>query len=126
MGSLTTRRALWALFALLLAIGGYLALSACDFGLSPLFGRRFCKSVEPSAELTDERARQRGLLARLQEAELRAGEKPLCAPPRPPPLPCGGDGKPQCALPPKPKPEPSPHHEELIIPPRKEQLEGCW
>ncbi len=120
MHSFSTRRVLWALFALLLAVGGYVSLSACDLGFRPLFGLRYCEASSPPSGLAEERARQRGLLARLQEAELRAAEKPFCAPPvKPkPPIPPSENDQHEGDVP--------PHGEPMRIPERKQQLEGCW
>lgn len=105
---------MWALFAIMLAVEGYLALAACDLGIKPLFGLRYCKVDESPGALADELARRRQLLARLQEAELKKAQTPICEPPPPPHPP-----------PPPPAPDDG-SKDELKIPQHKEELEGCW
>lgn len=113
------RSALWGLFAVLLAIGGYLALAACDLGLQPLFGLRYCESHGQSlGARATENERRRALLARLQEAELRDAQTPLCPSQQEKPKPRADKSD----LPPR---EDGPK-QELKIPQRKEELEGCW
>jgi hypothetical protein len=138
MSSAAMSRVFWALFAGLLAAGGYLLLAACDLGIAPLFGLRYCKVAASSRELENEKAHHRALLARLGEAQLRVALLPTCKPPQPKtveeppgPLPSSPNTvvEPPGPLPSPPKtaeehPEPLPA--KLEVPKRKEELEGCW
>jgi hypothetical protein len=123
MSSAAMSRAFWALFAGLLAAGGYLFLTACDLGIAPLFGLRYCKVEASSRELENAKAYQRALLARLGEAQLRLALLPTCQPP--PKL----IEKPQESLLPLQKnvEKPQESSPDALGPiKRKEELEGCW
>ncbi len=127
MISAAWKHGLWALFAALIAGGGCLFFTACDFGISPLFGLSYCKVEAAPGELDHEKAHQRELLARLDEAQLGFAQLPACKPPPAPPSPV-----PPSPVPPEPGPgpdpsPPAPPADDLFeVPPSKEELEGCW
>src|SRR5262249_24800948 len=112
----------WAAFALLLVGIGVLFLAACDLGLRPLLGLRYC-TLAAMSDLAGERERERALRARIHEAELRIAQLPECAPepqPQPPPPPAPEPS-------PAPAPRPAPKAEEpLNIPSQVSDLKGCW
>ncbi|HXW23838.1 MAG TPA: hypothetical protein VEK73_03750 [Xanthobacteraceae bacterium] len=129
MGKLVNRRVLqgvaWTAFAALVVAIGVVFLAACDLGIKPLFGLRYCRSSAATPGLITERERERALRARIHEAELRIAQLPACAqtaqlPDAPPPEP----------LPPPPPPPPSPEppqqEDQLKIPTRIVDLQGCW
>jgi hypothetical protein len=62
--------AAWAGFALVVGCGGYLMLAACDLGIRPFFGLRYCKAQAEPDRFANERARERDLRDRIHEAEL--------------------------------------------------------
>jgi hypothetical protein len=126
--------ALWAAFAALAVSIGVLFLAACDLGIKPLFGLRYCAFGAAANGLTAERERERDLRVRLHEAELRIAQLPACsqnvppplpapAPPAPEPVPPAPESSP--ASPPPPPPEP-PKQDQLKIPTRLDELRGCW
>jgi hypothetical protein len=113
----------WATFAFIVAYAGNLALAACDIGVGPFFGLKYCMAPAAPDHLADQRGRERDLRTRIHQAELRIAQLPSCAPPRPP--------KTQAQIdtpPPQPKPQPSvdPPREELKIPKNLAELKGCW
>jgi hypothetical protein len=133
----------WTVFAFLVGCCGYLALAACDLGIRPLFALGYCSVHAAPDGLADQRARERGLLDRIHEAELHLARLPVCAPPPPPseskkearvvtpapqptptPQPTPAPGA-------SPTPEPSPTEtpqppEQLKIPKNLSELKGCW
>ena len=119
------RTALWCLFGILLVSAGFALLPACDFGLRPLFGLRYCGTAAKNDALVLERFRARNLEARIHEAELRLAEKPACPkspPPAPKPIPT-----PTLEPTPAPTPEIKPDEgERLKIPKKITELKGCW
>jgi hypothetical protein len=121
--------ALWICFAVLLLATGYVVLIACELGLSPLFGYRLCSLQAQPTSMTAEQDRQRALLDRIHETELRIAGLPGCAPnlppraefvPTPSPLPDPPSNPPD---PPSERAEP---RQELTIPARLDDLKGCW
>jgi hypothetical protein len=120
MSSSAMNLVFWALFAGLLAAGGYLFLAACDLGVAPLFGLHYCKVEAKSRELENEKAHQRALLARLGEAQLRLALLPTCQPP--PEKPPRKEEPPPKTVEERLGPSPA----DLVVPKRKEDLEGCW
>jgi hypothetical protein len=106
---------LWALVALLLFASGFLLLHACDLGLFPLFGDKFCVAVHSDA-LAAEKARMQQLQEQIREAELSLSQKPECGPPPPPP-------PPPAPVPPPPQPK---VEEQLKVPKKLTDLRGCW
>lgn len=96
MSSASIAHALWALFASLLAVSGYLFFAACELGIAPPFEYRYCKTGPSAEELAREKEHQRVLLARLNEAQVLYAQLPGCKQP------------------------------ELVLPKRKDELEGCW
>jgi len=120
------RTALWVLAATLLVACGLVLLRACDFGLMPLFGQRYCAVNKPDDALAAERARVQELQAQIREVELRIAEKPSCAPPPRPKI------EPDQTLPihdippPMTDPQPPKAEDQLKIPNRIADLKGCW
>lgn len=102
---------LWLAFALMVVSVEYVLLAACDLGLNPVFGLRYCKPEAPTraGRLRDEQDRERALRARLHEAQLRRARLSGCPPPN------------SAETPPRAK-----AGEELKIPVRREDLQGCW
>ena len=109
---------LWLVLAALLSGCGLLTLRACDLGLTPLFGGRYCAVAAQGDALAIERARARDLEERVREAELRIAEKPACAPPQ----------QPEKRREPTPPPTvpPIPPEQPLTVPKKISELKGCW
>jgi hypothetical protein len=131
--------AAWGAFAALLVGIGLVFLAACDLGLRPLFGLRYCQPAAAASDVTGERERERSLLARIHETELQLAQLPACAqetaPPSPPPEPPAPQPAPPpvpvppppAPQPPAPAPQPPPKpDDELKIPKRVDDLKGCW
>lgn len=117
------RTALWCLFGILLVSAGFALLPACDFGLRPLFGLRYCGTAAKNDALVLERFRARNFEGRIHEAELRLAEKPACPKPPPPPIAAPPAPAPGPSLPPETKPD---EGERLKIPKKITELKGCW
>lgn len=119
--------ALWAVFALALAVIAYQLLWACDLG-RPLFGLRYCKAqAAPQALDAAEKDKERSLRDRLRQAELRLAQLPPCAERSEPPK------RDETIEKPEPKKEetknedaPPQDREALKFPTKKEDLKGCW
>jgi hypothetical protein len=109
--------AAWTVFAVLVGSMGVVFLSACDLGIRPLFGLRYCQLNAASSQLNTARERERDLRARIHEAELRIAQFPACeqtaqapvptppAPERQPPAPEAPPPAPE-AQPPAPQAQP--------------------
>jgi hypothetical protein len=114
---------LWSAFGILILIGAYAALNACDFGVRPLFGSSACQVPEAKAALETERAREVQLQSRIHAAEIHFALLPAC--PKPVPLP---QPQPLPVKVPDPKPliaNPGPV-QTFEIPKKIEDLKGCW
>jgi hypothetical protein len=121
----------WTTFAFLVGCCGYLALTACDLGIRPLFALGYCSVHAAPDRLADQRARERDLRDRIHEAELRLARLPVCAAPPPPPEP----KKEAKVVTPTPQPPPTPQpaptetpqpQDQLKIPKSLSELKGCW
>jgi hypothetical protein len=116
--------ALWSAFALLILVGGYVMLRACDLGFKPLFGSASCAAPTLEAELATEREKRVLLQSRIHAEEIRFALLPACPislPPKPP--------APPQPVPPEPKPDPKPDPQivqKFEIPKHVEDLKGCW
>jgi hypothetical protein len=107
----------WLAFALLVAVGGRLMLTACEVRPWPVFGGIYCPIARPpTAPLIAEQERQRVLVSRLHTAERHLAALPVCQPPPPAEKPPAQE--PHAEEPPKP--------EELKIPTTLADLNGCW
>ncbi len=120
----------WLAFAALVVLGGRLMLDACEVRPWPVFGNAYCPRPPPrdSAALDAERDREQVLRSRLRRAEFQLAALPSCQPPAPePPPPMAPEPPPveKIADLPPPPPEP-PKSEDLKIPDRVEDLQGCW
>ena len=71
--------AAWVGFILVVGAVAYLALTACDLGIHPLFGLSYCPARATSA-LGAEQDRERALLDRLHQAQLDLARLPVCLP----------------------------------------------
>jgi hypothetical protein len=123
--------AAWTVFVLVIGAMAYLALSACDLGVHPLFGLSFCSRQAATNPFTTEQERERDLLDRLHQAQLNIARLPDCLPdpprrepdrraeivPSPTPTP---------TPPPMPTPTPSPTPELMTMPRNLDELKGCW
>src|SRR5712664_2213701 len=76
---------LWAGFGILILIGGYVALNACDFGTSSLSASGFCHALTENAALQSERAKEAQLQSRIHTEEIRLALLPDCPTPSPKP-----------------------------------------
>lgn len=112
---------LWTIFGLLIVAIWLTFLHACDLGFKPLFALRYCQQPQASLppSLFRERQRQRELLQRQQEAELRLTGLPLCR------SESRSVPEPQQAVPAAQQPEPEPE-KPLTLPDKPEDLAGCW
>ncbi|HXW23840.1 MAG TPA: hypothetical protein VEK73_03760, partial [Xanthobacteraceae bacterium] len=137
----------WTAFAALVVGIGVVFLAACDLGIKPLFGLRYCRSSAAAPDLSAERERERALRERIHEAELRIAQLPACAENTPPPLrppvspPSTPPALPPTTLPQQPPLQTAPEQpplqtpprqtspaedEQLKIPERVADLNGCW
>ncbi len=114
---------LWSIFGVLIVMGAYAALNACDLGIRPLFGSLSCQAPVANAALESERARETQLLSRIHTEEIHLALLPAC--PRPQPLP---QPQPFPVKAPDPKPpidNPAPV-QTLEVPKKIEDLKGCY
>jgi hypothetical protein len=112
----------WVAFVLVVGVVAYLAVSACDLGLHPLFGLSYCPQTSADP-LAAERERERDLLDRLHQAQLNVARLPICLPDPPRRQP---DRRADNSVPtPTPTPTPTPN-EPLVIPHNLNDLNGCW
>jgi hypothetical protein len=120
----------WATFAIAIVGIGVLVLAACDLGIKPLFGLRYCRASAIDLELAAEREKGRYLRDRLHQAQLRIAQLPPCtqgAAPAPPVEQRPAEPQQSAGIPAEPpKPEPPKVEEELKLPARIEDLQGCW
>ncbi|MGA8171006.1 MAG: hypothetical protein WB816_09285, partial [Methylocystis sp.] len=110
-----SRIALWTLFGVLLFIGGFVLLSACDLAIRPLFGLSYCAASKTNPALVAERERARDLQERVRQAELTIAKTPVCPPTR------NTETTPPRDDAARPKIE-----ETLKVPEKVSQLKGCW
>jgi hypothetical protein len=104
----------WAGFAVVVLCCCYLMLTACDLAIRPLFGLKYCAAQAGLGHLASQRARETDLKLRIHQAELQFARLPTCA--EPPPV-----------RPPRTQAERDrPATEELRIPQKVAELEGCW
>ncbi len=116
---------LWSAFGILILIGAYVVLNACDFGVRPFLGVGACRVPTANAELETERAKEAQLQSHLHSEEIRlallpACPKPVVVPPQPQPQ--------RVVKIPDPKPpiDNPPAVQTLEIPKKIEDLKGCW
>ncbi len=114
---------LWSAFGILILIGAYVALNACDFGVRPLFGPGACQMPAANAALESERAREVQLQSRIHAAEIHLALLPACPKPVPQPQPLPLPVKVPDPKPPVNNPAPV---QTLEIPKKVEDLKGCW
>lgn len=108
----------WLGFGLLLAGIAWMLLAACELGLRPLFGLRYCPAPpRAAAPLEGERERSGTLRARIHAQQLRLAQMPACVdtPPRRAEAPARAPA--QTDVPP---------HPPLRMPTRLGDLRGCW
>lgn len=106
----------WAGFVIISAWCSYLMLSACEFGIRPIFGANYCAAQAAPDGLADQRARESDLRSRIHLAELRIARLPSCTESRPP----------QPFEPKKQAKFDNSPAEELKIPQKVAELQGCW
>ena len=121
MTSHIARAVPWAAFAIIILTIWLTLLYACDLGVTPLFGLRYCRVPQASlpANLLRERERERDLRRRLHEAGLHMAGLPRCK----------TQVTPQPAIQTPAKEEVQPAKDErraLTLPKKSEDLEGCW
>lgn len=117
---------LWSAFGIMILIGGYVALNACDFGIHSLFVAGSCHARKENAALKSERVTEARLQFRIHAEEIRLALLPDCPKPspkpqhqpQPQPLPVKDED-----LKPAEKPEPQ---RRLEVPQKVEDLKGCW
>ncbi len=72
---------LWLFFAVALGGSAYLTLWACELGISPLFGFRYCAPASDLTALNLQRDRERDLRNQIHAVELRVQSAPKCQAP---------------------------------------------
>jgi len=121
----------WVALVLVVGAAAHLMLAACDLGVHPLFGLRYCRADAAADPLAAEREKERILLDRLHEAQLNLSRLPVCLPetPRPEPSRRAENVVPTPTPTPTPSstptPAPSPD-DRLTIPSNLSDLNGCW
>jgi hypothetical protein len=111
----------WIAFAVAAGLLAHLMLGACDLGLHPLFGLRYCRA-QAATPLVAEQERERNLLDRLHEAQLTINRLPVCLPEPPRREP----ERRADVIPPRPQPPTQPPVDRLTVPADLNELNGCW
>ncbi len=117
---------LWSAFGILVLIGAYVALNACDLGFRPLFGSGACQAQAASAELQSERAQEAQLQSRIHAEEIRLALLAACPKPSPKPSPVEPGPTPVAKIPDPPRPIEAPPKQAFEVPKKIEDLKGCW
>lgn len=112
---------LWGAFGVLILIGAYVVLNACDFGVKPFLGAGACRVPAANAALESERAKEVQLQSRIHAEEIHLALLPSCPKPVPLPQPLPVKVPDQ-----KPPVDNQPPVQTLDIPKKIEDLKGCW
>jgi hypothetical protein len=113
---------LWSAFGIMILLGAYVALNACDLGLRSLFASNACQARAASGALESERAQEAQLQSRIHAEEIRLALLPACPKPQPlqpEPLPVVKIPDPPLRIEPEPK-------QAFEVPKKLEDLKGCW